>query len=336
MNAPVTPKPLAATPAIPPKPAATPTTVTPSAPAKPNLTPSGGPTKQVIKPPPFKLEQPTGLSPWLKLFVYAQPGLGKTTLCCTAADVPQMRDILWVDAEKSQLVVSDNPRITPEGQEHLLTNRVPINSFKELGPIHDWLKGHCRARDANNETALRSEEARLRGCTPEEIIEPKRYRTVIVDSATEVNAMSLSELMGAEEAKVMAGTMDDSDVAGWPEFRMNMQRMQLTMRAFRDLPMNFLCTAGVQFKQDEMKKFFYEPGITGQLSRIIQGYFDIVGYMQAVKQGAGPEAKTEYRLYVKPTSNFHAKNRRAVFQGDFFSNPTMASIMEQTKIIKPA
>lgn len=321
--APSLPKPAAATPA-----------------AKPNLTPSAGPTTQILKPPPFQLSKPTGLSPWIKLFVYANPGLGKTTLLCTAADVPQMRDVIMVDAEKTELVISDNPRISPEGQEHLLNNRVPINSFKELAPIHDWLKGHCRARDAYLKdkseatlNVLRAEEARLRGCHKDDITNPMMYRTVLVDSATEVNQMSMTDLFGVEDAKIMAGKADDVEVAGWPEFRMNMDRMKLVMRSFRDLPMNFLCTAHAQYKQDELKKFFYEPALTGQLAKIVQGYFDIVGYMQSGKTGAGPEAKSEYRMYVRPTSNFHAKNRRAVFQGDYFLDPTMQSIMEQTKII---
>lgn len=312
-----------------------PTTAT-KVPTAPTVTPSAGPAKTILKPPPFQLNKPTGLSPWLKLLVYANPGFGKTTLIASAVDVTQMQDILWIDAEKSELVVSDNPRISPDGQQHLLENRVPINAFRDLPPIHDWLKGHCRARDAYLTTKdpkqldiLRAEEARLRGCSKDDIPNPKLYRTVLLDSATEVNTMSLTDLFGIEEAKIVTGEKDEQEVAGWTEFRMNMQRIQLVMRSFRDLPMNFLCTAHVQYKQDEMKKFYYEPALTGQLAKMVQGHFDIVGYMQVGKAGD----KTEYRLYVRPTGNFHAKNRRSVFQGDYFLDPTMTSIMEQTKLL---
>lgn len=264
----------------------------------------------------------------MKFLVYSQPGIGKSTLCGSAVDVPSMRDVLWVDLERSDLIAEDNERI--KDGAHLLENRVVVETFEQVSKVHDWLKGHCIARDDNNTRALIENEARMRGCTTAEITEPKMFRTVIIDSLTETNAMSNQELLGVDEAKVLSGDADDIQVATWDEFRKNNMRIQMLARAFRNLPMNFLATAGVQYKQDELKKMHFEPALTGQLARQVLGVFDIVGFMRIFKQGD----KSERRMYVQPIENFFAKNRRGMFKADYFSDPTMMDIMVKTGLVK--
>jgi hypothetical protein len=308
--------------------APTPTPIKPATPiAKAPLTPSAGPAVKPSAPPPFTLGQASNVGPYLKLLVYGKPGVGKTELIASSVDVPEMGDVLYVDVESGEQTVHDNPRIA--NWEALVANRVPCNTFKQVSQIHDWLKGHIVWRDKNDSAAekiLRDQEARLRGCSPDQIERPQRFRTVILDSLTEINAYSNYELLGVEEAKVLAGNADEVEVATWDEFRKNNQRIQMLLRAFKNLPINLLVAAHEQYKQDEVKKFHYEPAVTGQLARQVQGFFDIVGHFQMAKVGE----KMERRLYVQPAGPFDAKNRRSVFRDDYFKEADL----HMTKIMR--
>lgn len=276
------------------------------------------------------------MSKWLNILVYGNAGFGKTTLLASAADVPQMRDIMFLDVEGGDMVVEDNPRI--KHPEFIFRNRVRVGSFRQIAAIHDWLKGHCQFRDKQDsasEKILTEAEARMRQLSPQEITEgPQRFRTVVLDSMTEANAYSIYELIGVTEAKVLSGDADEIEVAQWDEFRKNNQKMQMLTRAFRDLPMNFLASALAQYVQDERKAFHWVPASTGQLTRQLPGFFDIVGYMYIMQSGE----KREHRLYTNPDAiqgiRYTAKNRRAAFRHDFFMDPTMSTIMEGIKLLK--
>jgi hypothetical protein len=311
------------------KPAATPT-LTP-VPLKPNLTPGGTkPVGTLRGAPPFTMGSPnSSVSKWLKMLVYARPGGGKTTLIGTAVDVPEMRDILYIDAEKGDLAIRENPRIKNPGL--LMENRVPVSDFMTVAKIHEYLKSHCKFRDENNEDKLRESESWLRGCKPEDIEVPKRFYTVLIDSMTEVDIYCTYGLLGITQEKVLHGESSDIEVARFDEFRKNNQMVQMLCRAFRDLPIHVLAAAHRVYADDELKKRYYSPALTGQLKTQVPGFFDIVGYLDFKKEGD----VLERRMYVQPIGNFEAKNRRAVYKPDFFKDPYMIDIMKGCGLLKP-
>lgn len=298
--------------------------------AQPNLTPSGSKPITVKGLPPFKMERAsTATSRWLKLLAYGVPGAGKTTLLGTSADVEQMRDILYVDCEKGQLAIEDNDRI--KYPQFVSDNRISASNFKTVAQVHDFLVAHIKWRDTDNIEELRKLEAWLRGCTPEEIETPKKFFSVMIDSLSEVDIYCNYSILGITQDKVLQDAGGgDIDVAGWPEFRKVSQSMQMLMRAFRDLPIHLLCSAGRVFAEDELKKRYYSPAFTGQLRTQIPSFFDIVGYMAMAKVGDN----LERRLYVKPIDRFEAKNRRPIFKEDFFKDPTMTDIMKGVGLMK--
>jgi hypothetical protein len=270
-------------------------------------------------------------SRWLKLLVYGVPGAGKTTLVGTAADIDEMQDILYLDCEKGQEAIPDNLRI--KMPERVLQNRVPVSDFKTVAQIHDFLKAHCKFRDENNEAKLREQESWIRGCHPDEIVTPKRFKTVLIDTLTEVDQYCQYNILGVSQdmltAEAQAG--DSMEVAGWPEFRKINQMMQMLLRAFRDLPVNVLATAHRQYAEDELKKRYYSPKFTGQLRDQIPGFFDIVGYMMIEPKQDGT---VDRQLMVKPIGRFEAKNRRSVYKENSFKDPTMRDIMTGVKLLK--
>ena len=83
--------------------------------------------------------------------------------------------------------------------------------------------------------------------------------------------------------------------------------------------------------KDESKKFKYTPDMTGQLAKKVQGFMDMVGYYVTGKAGD----ETIRRLYVVPsgTGRYDAKHRYQAFKGEYFENPTIGSILEETGLM---
>jgi len=281
---------------------------------------------------PFQIQTEQQRQRWLKMLVYAKHGIGKTELVSTAADVPQMRDILVIDAEKGDTTIEDSPRVK---NPHLIHN-IPVNTFKTVAFIQEFLTAYCKARDANDINGMRKLFCTVTGYDPKDVPDEKvpRYRTVILDSLTEIEVYCTYGILNIDAAKVMKD--GDIDTAGWPEFRKNNEMVKLLVRAFRDLPMNVLFVCAEQYTQDEQKKFHYTPALTGKLSAQVQGFVDIVGWLTV---GALQEGQTEAprRLYVQPVSGgpkFDAKNRRPAWRQAYFDNPSMFDIMKGTGLLR--
>lgn len=293
------------------------------------LTPSANKPTVLRGAPPFTMgKKSTDVDRWLNFMCYGKPGSGKTTLMGSCVDVEDMRDVLFIDAESGDLAVQENDRI--KNPELLIKNRIRVTDFKTVAMVHQFLTSHCKFRDENNVQKLREQEAWLRGCSPDEIEEPQRFRTVMLDSISEVDIYCTYGLLGITQDKVLHGESSDIDVARFDEFRKNNQMMQMLCRAFRDLPMHFLASCGRVFAEDELKKRYYSPALTGQLKTQVPGFFDIVGYMEAKTVGD----KVERKLWINPVGNFEAKNRRSVYKKDYFEDPTMTTIMKGVGLLK--
>lgn len=263
------------------------------------------------------------------MLVYAKHGVGKTTLIASAVDVPEMNDVLMIDAESGEMSLESNPRVKLADK----IDRVRVSSFQQVAHVQEFLKAHCLHRDNNNIDGLKNLESRFTGVPVSEIETPRRYKTVLIDSVTEVNQFVMYQIMGqATDMKLTEANGDaaDMEVARFEEFRKSNQMMQLLIRAYRDLPINVLMVCSEQYTQDEVKKFHYTPALTGKLSSQIQGFVDIVGYL---KSGSIPEGGTEAprRLFVQPVGNFDAKSRIAKLKQSYFDNPTMTTIMAAIK-----
>lgn len=273
--------------------------------------------KTASRPPLFRIDTVQRRERYLKLLIYGNYGVGKTTLACTAAEVPSMQDVLIINAEAGDLSVADF-----EGLDE-----VTVQDFRTLGRINEYLKQHCRARDEGDVDFLKESEAKLRGVEPSEIEEPRQYRTVIIDSLTELEAYCFNQLLGITDTTRLD---EESQSAEWAEYKKNHTMMLRVVRAFRDLPMHVIFTAAEQFQQDETKRYKYSPDLTGKLSKKIQGFMDMVGYYAVGQDGES----ILRRLYVSPSpkGKYDAKHRYQAFKGDYFDQPTIKKILVQTKL----
>jgi len=263
---------------------------------------------------------------YLNMLVYGIPGSGKTTLLASAADVEEMADVLMLDIESGKLTIKDNKRIKHKNKIDV----VRVTSYKQLAEVHKFLQAHCRYRDLDTPEAIKKLtdlEAKFKRVTPDKIKTPRRYRTVIMDSLSELDALCIYELLGLSTDMDLSEAMNDGDmeVAQFAEYKKNNQIMQLIVRAYRDLPINALFSCHVAYTQNELKQMFYSPSLTGKLRNQVQGFVDLVGYL---KVGDLPDGKIEAprRMYFQPVGKFDAKSRLANLVGSYFDDPYMKDI----------
>jgi len=275
---------------------------------------------------PFKISKPNIESHYLKMLIYGDYGVGKTYLCGTSADVVNMQDVLLLSAERGEL--------TLDAPEHNFENIdvIQFNEFVTVARIYDYLRVHCSLRDKGDEESLnklRVKEAELRGVSVEEIVKPKMYRTVIVDSLSEVEAYCMYQLLGVSDK---TGLAEEAQGAEWSEYKKQHAMVQRLIRAYRDLPMHVLMTCGRAYVQDDSKKMLFSPAMTGKLASQVQGFMDVVGYLAT--GAADDSGKISRRLYVQPVGRFSAKCRFSNFKGAAFDDPTMKKILSSVGLVK--
>ncbi len=286
-----------------------PTTQVASAPAKTIAKP--------VKPAPFKITTPSTRARYLKMLIYGEYGAGKTFLAGTSVEVEEMQDVLLIDAESGDLTLDSDE------YDFVDIDHIRVTNFPQVARIHEYLKAHCRYRDDPSKEATERLLVMERILKDDDSIEaPTRYRTVIIDSLTEIDAYSMNRLLGVDE-----NTALDLEVEGaeWAEYKKNMSMMQRVVRGFRDLPMNVIVTCARSYVQDERKRFNYTPRMTGQLSNLVQGFMDVVGYLVI---GKGEDGTLHRRLHVQPIGRYAAKCRFSTFKGNHFDDPTMMDILE--------
>ena len=279
--------------------------------------------------PPFQIQTLTDSDRWIKLLVYGGYGSGKTRLCGTAAAVPYMRDVLFVNCEAGDLtIMTEEDALSAEDKKHI--DVIRVSSYKTLARVHEFLKAHCMFRDMpfeEGEPKLKQLEAKL---FPQ--ADPKaparRYQTLIMDSITEAETFSMYSLLSITDATRLD---EETQAPEWAEYKKNNSQLMRLSRAMRDLPMNLLMTAAASYVQNESKQFIYQPALTGKLAKQIQGFMDVVGFLHVVP---GENNTRIHRMLAHPTPRVDAKCRFSNFKRPYWDDPTMRSILESVGLIQ--
>lgn len=270
-------------------------------------------------------------SKYIKVMMYGGPGMGKTTLAGSAADIYADGDVLLITAEGGDLVFTDNERIKhPER-----IDMMKCGNIMQVQKVYEWLQRHQVFRDANDEDKLRRlQNMAFLGETdptevPEEYKRVRKYRTVILDSLTDIEDLNMRSVLGiTEESGFIVG--DDLTPPGYTEFRKNNNTIQQLVRAFRNLDVHLIIICGEKWQKDELQRFHYGPWLTGQLANQIQSFVDIVGRM-VVGTDPNDPSKEMHKLYVQPvaTPKFDAKCRIASFKKPCFNDPLFVDILKE-------
>ena len=157
------------------------------------------------------------------MLVYGDPGIGKTTLAGSASEIEAMSPVLFLDVEGGTMSLrKDYPDI----------DVVPINEWTDMPRIHSAL---------------------LAGT---------EYKTVVIDSLTEVQKVGMKALM---KAVVLKFPERDPDVPSIREWGKNGTQTRDLVRAFRDLPINVIFTALPIIDSDEFNNTHIRPSLSGKL-----------------------------------------------------------------------
>lgn len=206
--------------------------------------------------------------PFFNMMVYGDAGVGKTYLAATADDVPAMRKVLFIDLEGGLLTLRGR-------YSHVDTVRV--TSWKEVQSVYDELLagGHD-------------------------------YNTVVIDSLTEAQKMSMSDIMkliGDDPGR-------DPDVASMREWGKNLEQTRRFVRAFRDLPMNTIFTClSVNDKNSMTGRIERRPYLTGKLSSEIAAFLDEVFYLYPKEVEENGERISKRMLLTAAQEGIVSKDR---------------------------
>lgn len=236
---------------------------------------------------------------FINAMIYGPYGHGKTTFVGSADDVPSMRDVLFINADSGTMSLTDKRTM----------DFIDINNYDQLARIFEYLVLHCYYRDQvpmNKEKLLEMEreykatrvevedqtgepdpdrtwfvEQRLRSGKP--LDEPYVYRTVILDSISELHKYLVYKFTGVD-----IGTHPlDEEVEKMESWQPAQELFRLMIRSFRDLPMNslFVCAEEIGSRSESDRKKGRKPGVAypklaGAMAGDLAGFLDIVGYLE--------------------------------------------------------
>jgi hypothetical protein len=219
---------------------------------------------------------------YFNMLIYGNSGAGKTRLAGSSSAVPELRRILFIDVEGGTLTL----RNTPYNEVEV----VRVKSWQEMELVYDELYAN-----------------------------PTQFNTVIVDSLTEIQKMSMDRVM---RRLVEENDERDADVPGMREWNINIEQTRKFVRKFRDLPVNTIFTA-LETTEKDMRKgsLKRKPSLSGKVKDEVAAFLDIVVYLY-IKE-VGDENKRI--LLTGQTEDTVAKDRSNQLPM-IIEDPTMASI----------
>lgn len=274
---------------------------------------------------------------YLKMLVYAQGGIGKTVLSATASQLDG--DTLFISAERGTKSIRlkkwtdriDLNKIHVVGMD----NFIDFNDYYEFLYDHvEMVKQYDRYRkQGDNANASKMIEAiwKQQSDEPREKGQmPRIYRTVVIDSLTEVQRRSLDRIVDtrtgqANPGSITRGVKFENNRTTLQDYGDNTQQMRKLVRAFRDLDMNVIFTALEAEVQDEMTgKVTVRPALTDKLWQDVNGYVDIVARMFT----ATKDKQVERKIAFQPYGNYTAKDRTGAL-GMGMTDATVKQIVDK-------
>lgn len=216
--------------------------------------------------------------------VYGESGAGKTKLCGTAFEVPELNPVLLLDIEGGGLTLRS---VYPD------LECLRIDSWDKLQEVYQVLKTTNHG-----------------------------YRTIIVDSVTEMQKLGMDHTMQVRHGG------NDLSIPEIKEWNINIEQVRKYVRLFRDLDgVNSLFTALVRADTDKRTQLTRKkPSLSGKVADEICGFLDIVTYL-GVEDVEGISTRI---LQTGNTPGTVAKDR-SNFLPMLMANPTMLDIYNHIK-----
>jgi hypothetical protein len=211
-------------------------------------------------------------SPFLNIMVYGDSGTGKTVLAGSADGVPDMRSVLIIDVEGgTESLRAHFPEV----------DTVRVITWKDMQNVYNELH---------------------RG--------KHEYRTVVLDSLTEIQKFNMYSIMEELVQKKGDASNVDPDVPSMREWGKNLEQIRRMVRGFRDLQMHTIFTALAKEDKDARTGLrSIKPSLSGKMADEVAAFLDIVAYYYVKEIQDGDETVSKRLLLTRKTSSIVAKDR---------------------------
>lgn len=257
-------------------------------------------------------------NPLIKALFYGQPGSGKTRTVATAAQDERLAPVLMLEQGGNPISIRSYTRAP---------DIVHMDGLAEFNPIYEWL---AKGQPADHTVAEKLE------------LNPP-YRTLVIDSITEVQRMSFGTVVGT------TGTGPGSipSTAEIQHFNKVLAQMVTFARLFFSLPMNVILTSLERDDKDETTgTIMHKPLLWGQSSGEVSGYAYLVARLvhrarldnktkmavdKAVELKIVEDPITDTTVSValfQPSGKYIAKDQYGAL-GPFMADPTMTKILDK-------
>lgn len=280
----------------------------------------------------------------IKLLVYGDPGSGKTWLCGTFTQCEDTAPVLVLDSRGQAITYRQFPETYPciYSVQHMKDYNFPYMWIRSGQPWGAILKGLEADFSRPFCQAVWDWMARTEDLSPEVLAEPDcplpKFRTIVLDSLTQVQRLSLREITGATGQ--LPG--DIPNATSYRDWGKTLGQLTLLADKYFELPIHVVVTAlrKHQFADAEGTTMFY-PFFWGQSSTELPAYAEILGMLvntdslpiqkaMGVKKAADAAgAEVPYNVLITRGGRLH----RAKWQGvrnppEMVPNPTAAKLLQ--------
>lgn len=219
----------------------------------------------------------------VKFMVFGNAGVGKTAFLGTTINDPRTAPVVWLDLEGGTKSIKSKTRVLSSISElgnpqEGLIDVIRVKDFKDLQSAYDWLFG---MRYVNQRIV---------------------YRSLVIDSLTEVNNACLKHVMANAPMKEMRLELD---VPEQRDYLKTNQLMKLLIRSLRDLEnLHVFYSALPQIKaEEEVSNLAYlKPNLIGKLADEAVAIMDFVGYLKS-------KSNRSREMVFQPEGRIVAKER---------------------------
>lgn len=225
--------------------------------------------------------------------IYGEAGSGKTPLCGTLEETPQTSPCLFVDVDRGAMSV--NVKVKP--------TIVVVNEWSKMQVIYTFLRKAAVEGSAEGWGNLAEFLTKETGG----VVPVKEYKSVVVDSGTELEYVCRQVVMKEEIAKKPE---HDLEAPEQRDYLKTGERMKRLVRAFRDLPIAFVMVAGVRdLKDDRDGSLRHFPAFQPQLSKDLIRMVDLIMYMGVIVEKSGESTKWVRTLQTQLSQRIIARDR---------------------------